>query len=321
MLNVPGTPWENLGTTFRESLKTSEAIVREAGLDYTISCYPMSCEMEQAVEGYHAYYRNSDGRYIGVVNNRFPKLVQNKDAFVLFDSLLQNGTVSVECAMDLKTGVNTIVVFKINEKYKILGDDVQHYLVAVNNHLRPDGGISVFNTPVRLACMNVMSQMVSSSVYSMRMPVLDDVIANKDLASQIMDSADTSISRINKYAEKLTKIQISSEYVEKILDKLFPFMKDTDGEILQNKSNDRVAEQREQFASCMDAPNLANYEGTAYIVYQGFIDYAQHWFRSADRGYSLDYKMSLLPGVCTSNAESNSMVIKLLKMLDEAAVK
>ena len=67
--------------------------------------------------------------------------------------------------------------------------------------------------------------------------------------------------------------------------------------MINNKHNENVAIIRDTFQRCLDKPDLANYEGTAWWVYNAVADFAQHYFKKVDKAYDLTYRMQRLKGV------------------------
>ena len=124
LLNVPGTLWENLGPTFDNPSTSSQEISTRARMDYDVSAHVMYDDQSQSILGYHSIYRDDTKQLLGVVNNRFPKVVQNRDAFVAFEPLMQSGQISIDTAMDLNNSAVSAAIFKIN---------ISFYAITISN--------------------------------------------------------------------------------------------------------------------------------------------------------------------------------------------
>lgn len=303
LLYVGETPWHGLGTKYESAPTSAEEIIKGAHLDYTVAADPMSTAHHDKVQNYHAIYREDTNHVLGVVNKQYPRLVQNIDAFTAFNSLI-GSDISVETAASLGFGEKVFGCFKINEKYKVQDDEIEHYLVVFNDHIRADGKVTVLNTPVRVVCQNTLSAALSDNLLKYRITCSHDDAINSSLASHILEAAERSKKALNDRAEELLKRKVTKEDVEKILDELFPYIK-VEGESTHNRANERTAMVRETFLTkCMGADNLANYRGTHYQVFNALTDFTQHYFKNSDDGLDLESRMKLLPGSGVESASS-----------------
>lgn len=317
MMNVPGTLWHNLGKTFKDEV-TSEAIIKSANLNYEISYHTMYDDIHSSISGYHSYYRNDTSALLGVVNQINPRIVQNVDSFLPLEDLMMSGDVSIETVNEFDKGKSIVGVFKTAVEYNVVGEPAEHYLVVVNDHLKPDGKIMVLHTPVRVACMNAMNDAVAKAVYSMRVPVIFDPAVNKSYGKEIMYSIESAAASLNARASKLLKVKVTEEKVEEMLDELLPFVRSDDGMILNSKANDSISIQRDTFQQCLQVDNLSNFDGTGYALYQATIDYTQHYFKSPEKGYDFNNKLGMLPKIGQGN-ESGTFVTKCLKFINSIA--
>lgn len=303
LLYVGETPWHGLGVKYEKAPSSSREIIEGAGLDWTVSDILMNTSIHDRVLNYHAIYRTDNNDVLGVVNKQHPKLVQNVDAFNAFDRLL--GTdVEIDTAASLGIGEKVFGCFKIGEKYKCQDDDIEHYLVVFNDHLKADGKVTILNTPVRVVCQNTLSAALSNNLLKYRITVTSNTEINSSLATHILEAAQHSKEYLQKQSDELLKRKVTKEDVEKILDELFPYIK-AEGESTHNKANERTAMQRETFLTrCMGADNLANYRGTHYQVFNALTDFTQHYFKNTDDGLDLEARMKLLPGAGYDSASS-----------------
>ena len=311
LLYVGETPWHGLGTRYASAPTTAEEVIRGAHLDWTVAADPMFTAHHDKVQNYHAIYREDADFVLGVVNKQYPVLVQNVDAFSAFDNLI-GSDVSVETAASLGFGERVFGCFKINEKYKVQDDEIEHYLVVFNDHLKADGKITVLNTPVRVVCQNTLSAALSDNLLKYRIKCSHDDAINSSLASHILEASKKSKKALIERSEELLSRKVTRETVEKILDELFPYIK-VEGESTHTRANERTAMMRETFLTkCMGADNLANYRGTHYQVFNALTDFTQHYFKNSDNGLDLESRMKLLPG--SGSESASSKVSKFLSM-------
>lgn len=316
LLNVTGRPWKDLGNQYKESILSSEEIVKQGNLDWTVSALPMRTDRSDPVQGYHAIYRDDTQSILGVVNNRYPSIVQNVDSFLLMEPLMKEGLVSLDISASYMNGKSIFGTFKLTKQYEVLGDKVDHYFIVVNDHTKPDGKVFILNTPIRIACQNALSHAISNSVYKLRMPVISDRIACEQLSTEIYNSADTAIATLNQKAEKLASQKITQSGKDKLMDELFPYIDvSPDDMSIHDKANETVEMMRSQFEDCLNASNLIDFKGTAYQMYNAIVDLSQHYYKNADKGYDLNYKMSMLPGIGNSGESQSIYITKFFKIL------
>lgn len=310
LIYVGERPWQGLGTHYETPPKDSIEIVEKANLDWTVCNEQVYTSPYGVVPNYHAIYRQDNNDFLGVVHTPRPNLVQNIDTFKTFDHMMNN-SVDFETASIIGRGEGIFGVFKVRDKFKVIDDDIDHYFVVINDHLKPDGKVMILNTPIRVVCQNALSHAISQNFYKFRIPITSDVGVNQDLAEKMITCCERSINQLTNRAEAMLKQKVSRDHMKKILTELFPY---TPGG--SEKANMSVDIARETFLSqCMSAPDLSNYAGTAYQVFNALTDYTQHYFKKVDNAYDLTHRMKTLPGVGT-DTEPNK-VAKFLKIKDK----
>lgn len=317
MMYVKETPWHGLGHRYEEAPKTPQEIITAAEMDWTVATAKMKTDMHNDVLNYHAIYREDNNMVLGVVNRARPIVVQNIDTFNAFEQILGR-EVTVDTAASLGHGETVFGCFKINEGYKILDDDIDHYFVVMNDHLKADGKITILNTPIRVVCQNTLSAALNNSIYKLRIPVLSDKNVNAELARKIISGAGSAIDSLSTNADKMVGKKVTRAHVEAVLDELFPFIESKGEESLHSKANERMEMIRSTFLTeCMGADNLGNYRGTQYQVFNALTDFESHYFRKPEKAYDLNYRMQSLPGMGADSARL--LAQKYLKIKDKIA--
>ena len=312
MLYVGNTPWHGFGTKYDTAPTSSEEIIKGAGLDWSVSALPMTTSIHDRVQNYHAIYREDSNQVLGVINKQYPKLVQNTDAFNAFNNLLGK-SIDVDTAASLGSGEKVFGCFKLKGNYKVQGEDFDHYLVVLNEHLKGDGKVTVINTPVRVVCQNTLSAALSNNVMKYRINITNDKAVNETLAMRIMDNVDSASKCLDKSAAQMLKSKVSREMIEKLLDELFPFIQASD-DSLHARANEAIEDIRNTFITeCMGADNLADFRGTQYQVFNALTDFDGHYFKNTDAGLDLDSRMKRLPGL----AGEGTVTAKGLKVMSK----
>lgn len=305
LIRVDGLAWTGLGAKYNEPPKSSEEIINGAKLNWTVNHEQMYTESHGKIPGWNTIYREDNNQILGVIYRHKITHVQNIDAFKAMEPLIADGRISVDTSACFGGTDQVFATFRINESYKILDDALDHYFVVINDHLKPDGKVTVLNTPVRVACMNVLAAALSKNLYNMRVPISSELGVNRNTASHIIMEAENSVKQLQEKAEKMATQKVSRECVEKLLDLLFPMLPADSLDNMRSKQNETAEIMRMTFINdCMNADNLQNYRGTQFQLFQAVTDFDSHYFKKVDSGYDLTYRMNRLPGVGTAYSET-----------------
>ncbi len=325
LMYVGGAPWDNLATPNdgEMAMLNADSIVKNYNLDYKIRTYPVS-DNNGVLPKYHSVYKYDDNEetFIGLANYNYPNAVQNNIAFKFMENSLKNGDTELVSAVDLNPRY-TVGVFENKQAFKIFDDDIKHYYVIINDHLKLDGKVMLLNTPVRVACTNAFNAAINKSLYCTRIPATDDERYNAELVSKLEDTAKNAIAGLEHKSKKLLEVKIDKKKYDKILDSIFPMPKvdniSEDEEMMPSgtimKHIELAEIQRATFNECMAKDDLQNYKGTGYQVFNAITDYTQHYFKKGEKAFDAKYKLTLLPKFGDVMNTEGALVNKVLKML------
>ena len=106
------------------------------------------------------------------------------------------------------------------------------------------------------------------------------------------------IVSLQKKAEDMVSKKIDKQYVDRLLDELFPYANPDNPESMFSKQNEMVSQLRATFLNkCMGADNLANYRGTQWQVLNSVIDWDDHFYKNMTKAYDINHRMKRLPGI------------------------
>lgn len=306
-------PWKNLCYEVKEP-KSFEEYVIDAKLDWEVDALPMYTELHDKVQGYHAIYRKDDLRIFGVVNKPYPKLIQNVNSFDVLASKM-SAELTLEHIGAINEGSGVFGVFSLAQQYKLIDDDLHQYLIVMNDHTAADGKLTIFNTPIRVACSNSLAAALSASQYKFRVALPDDPINYEDVAEKVLSMVGSSVIKLDDRAKKMLSLKLSAKQQNAILDTLFPIT--ASNELSEALGDDTINMQielnRETFINdCLGADNLSNYTGTFYQFFNAAADYSQHYYPKIDKTFDLSYRMKTLPGF--GGDGSAKFVDRLLKL-------
>lgn len=319
MLYVGEVPWHGLGHHYEVAPTTPAEIVAGAELNWTVAAAPMKTDLHTSVLNYNTIYREDTNRILGVVNKPNIELTQNSDMFNAFGELI-GSEVTTETAASLGVGTTVFGCFKISDTYKLLDDDVDHYLVVVNDHLKCDGKITVINTPIRVVCQNTLNAAIGNNKCLIRIPITASTKINVALAEKILKSVGSTMDRLKLRAEKLVSEKITRNYIDRVLDELFPYIEVKEGETsTHDRANEKVDMMRDVFVNdCLGAANLSNYSNTKYQVLNAVLDFSQHYFLNMTKSYDLKYRMGSVFG-SSDSTQPIGTTSKFMKIMDRIA--
>ena len=152
MVFAGATPWHGLGTEIDQDTGFWEAF-DSAGLNWEVDTKPLFTSDGEKVS-HRAAYRVSDGRILGIVGKRWTPL-QNRDAFEIFEPLVDAGEMVIHTAGSLRNGERIWALCQLNQNNSeiVAGDEVAKFVLLSNGH---DGKLAVHFgfTPIRVVCAN-----------------------------------------------------------------------------------------------------------------------------------------------------------------------
>ena len=261
-------PWHGLGTQVWSAPSSADAI-RLAGLDWTVSSREIFLADGTKIEGNYMNVRDTDERQLGVVGDRY-KIVQNSDAFEFTDALLGEG-VQYETAGSLQDGKIIWLLAKLPQKYEILGDKVDPYVVFTNTH-DGSGAVRVATTPVRVVCNNTLNFAMKTAkrTWSARHTgsindKMQDAMNTLELASKYMDAQ-------KEMFENLYKVKLTDDKFTTLIEALIPIT-----EKMTSRQLDNVQKIREDIRlRYYEAPDLKVLDKTGARFIQAIADTTSH---------------------------------------------
>jgi len=167
MFSVGETPWHGLGVVL-DSPPTILEGLEKANLNWTVRLLPLFCQIPVQGSGRRTageYYevtnravlREDTNEILGIVGANYT-ILQNTEAFKIFEPLVESKDLLLETAGSLKNGRRVWILGRINAEGAEIGkgDEVRPYVLLSNSH---DGTMAVrFGfTPVRVVCNNTLS--------------------------------------------------------------------------------------------------------------------------------------------------------------------
>jgi phage/plasmid-related protein TIGR03299 len=268
MFYVRKTPWHGLGIKVDEALTSKEALIA-AGLNWNVGQKNVMTDYCNVIPGYRANIRESDGRVLGVVSDRY-KIVQNADAFTFTDNLINHG-VTYETAGSLQDGRKIWLLAKLPDSYKLADEKVEPYVVFSNSH-DGTGAIKVAMTPIRVVCQNTLNLALNDAKRVWSMIHTGDIMTKLDEARQTLLLAGQYMGKLQREAEMLSIIRLSDRKVMQYTNELL-HIRDEATE-LQRRNVEGM--RRDLMTRYYEAPDLSVLPKNGWRFINAVSDFATH---------------------------------------------
>ena len=266
---VRETPWHGQGVRVEEAPSSTDAI-RLAGLDWKVQQEAVYTENGIRIDGTKANVRDKDGKVLGVVGSKY-QIVQNEDAFKFTDALLGEG-VKYETAGSLKDGRTIWLLAKLPNKYEILGDAVDPYIVFTNTH-DGSGAVRVAMTPIRVVCNNTLNMALKGAKRTWSTRHTGNIESKLDDALETLAFADEYMKATQKTFEDLYKIKLSEFEVRNAINNIVPINEEV---MTQQTIDNQKLIRNDILYRFKEAPDLKERESTGARLIQAVADTASH---------------------------------------------
>ncbi len=268
MFSTRVTPWHGLGKIVAEA-PTSEDAIHLAGLDWDVVQQKIYLEDGTEIKDAYANVRSSDNKPLGIVGNRY-QIVQNIEAFSFTDSLLGEG-VKYETAGSLKDGKTIWLLAKLPDKYEILGDKVDPYIVFTNTH-DGTGSVKVAMTPVRVVCNNTLNMALHSATRTWTTRHTGDINKKLTDAQNTLQLAQNYMNETKVLFEKLNTVKMNDILLHRTVNNLVPIVPEMSARQEENAKTIRA----DIITRYNDAPDLVDRDKTGARFIQAVADSTSH---------------------------------------------
>lgn len=260
------TPWQQLGTDITNAKNVDEAMTM-AGLNYTVEKKPIYDANGRVINGFFANTNTSNDSVMGIVKKNY-QIVQNIDAFDFTNNLVNEG-VDFEKAGSFHHGNAAWLLAKMPE-VEILGDATAPFLVFVNS-FDGTGAVRVAMVPMRIACSNALNFALKHAVRSWSTKHVGDIYGKLEEAKYTLGLANNYLTALNEEAEKLAIKPMTDNEFAKIFDSIMPINANDSARKIRNVEDIKTA-----MFDALKAPDLANFNGTAYQKLMAVTDAIDH---------------------------------------------
>lgn len=266
--------WHGLGQIV-DGAMTSEQAIELARLDYTVELAPATFNINKVqsivIPDKFATFRTDTNMPLGVVGNRYT-IVQNKEAFGFFDSIVGSNLAMFETAGVLGQGERIFVSAKMPDVIRIEGtDDLTEVYVLLTSSHDGSGSIIAAVTPVRVVCQNTLNAALKNTISRVAIRHTTNASKKLEAAHKLLGISHKYVTEVNEMFNSLAKKSITDAKVKELVEQLFKG-EDKDGKISTRTNNIREAVLDSYFTGIGQNQII----GTAWGAYNGVTHYLDH---------------------------------------------
>jgi phage/plasmid-like protein (TIGR03299 family) len=261
------TPWNQIGTDIT-GIKNINMALQVSNLDFEVVKNPIFDNNGNTISGWFANTNISNGDVLGIVKKNY-QIVNNNEAFDFVDSLVDEG-VEFERAGQFHYGRASWILGKM-PRTDILADTFDPYLLFTNS-FDGTGSIKVAIIPLRIACSNAINMALKRANRTWSTRHIGNINGKLEEAKYTLGLADNYMTALKEEANRLVAKKMSNTEFKQIVDRVLPI--DTNKDSARKIRN--IEDIKSAIYSCLQAPDLANFNGTAWGYLQATTDALDH---------------------------------------------
>lgn len=291
--SVQQKAWHGLGQIVSDYPTSAEAI-QFAGLDYRVekrrlftfdsrNSFGNANTIQPTVEvpSHFATVRTDNDAVLGVVGKDY-QVVQNRDAFSFFDSIVEGEGIQYETAGALGKGERIFITAKLPTYIQVGRDDlIEKYLFLTTSH-DGFGAITAAFTPVRIVCANTLNAAMHNHTASIKIRHTLGARERLQQAHKLMGISNQLSTELEELFNQWVKVRITDSEVKKLIELALAPGK----EVLQGLAAERKELLSKQFqntcehafAYAMSNPTqqMETTKGTLFGAYNAVTGYFQN---------------------------------------------
>lgn len=285
--------WHNLGQIITDYPTSAEAI-QHAGLDYEIEKRKLftasSAEIildneivhnNIEVPNYYSTVRTDNDAVLGVVGKDY-QIVQNRDAFSFFDSIVGGDGILYETAGALGKGERIFITAKLPDYIRVGNDDlIEKYIFLTTSH-DGSGSITAAFTPIRIVCNNTLNAAMNNKTNTVRIRHTSNARQRLEQAHKVMGISDMLSSQMESIFNHWTKIRITDNEVKKLIQSALVPNKEVLKTIQEGKEEDlstcftNMVDSAFEYAMSNPTQLMETTKGTVFGAYNSLTGYFQN---------------------------------------------
>lgn len=295
--SVKEKAWHNLGQIIQE-YPTSEDAIKFAGLDYEVEKSPLftkgagiiensngieMIDSELEVPNYFANIRTDNNTVLGVVGKDY-QIVQNREAFSFFDSIVGGGNgILYETAGALGNGERIFITAKLPDYIRIgNGDDITEKYIFLTTSHDGSGSITAAFTPVRIVCQNTLNASLKNMSNVVRIRHTAGAKQRLDDAHKVMGLANKLSTELESTFNHWAKIKVGDDEMKKLIQLALCPNKETLNHLRKGNFDDvstvfkNTVDDAFAYAMISESQQMKTTKGTLFGAYNSVTGYFQN---------------------------------------------
>ena len=293
------TTWSSVGTDV-SSQTTVDEILKQAGLDYTVTKEPVYLRDGILVPSRIATLKEETREPIGLVSDRY-EIYQNADAFSFLEEIPD-----IKFVRAGETYNGMVYIIGKLPSLKVLDDEFTPYVIFQTSH---NGWFSLRATicPLRIVCQNQFAMSFKNMTNTISIQHSKRMEGKIMEAQQLLKDTALYMRGFTNTAEELALLKITDTDRSKICDAFFESTK-----AITERQQAALEEKKYRFNLCYNDADNSNFRGTAWGLINALTDYETHKERkqtehSADTAF---LQVTFDPGVMTRMLNIISNTVK-----------
>lgn len=269
--------WHNLGKVLDNPLTAEQAII-EAGLEFHVEKQQLYLPNGTKAKGAFATVRMDTNKQLGLVGSRYT-ILQNRDAFGFFDSIVDAQEAIYETAGVLGKGEKIWIMAKLPERFTIAGtnDEIETFVVLMNSH-DMSTPIIAFTTHVRVVCNNTLNAALHNSVNRISIRHTASAEFQLSKAHEILGITDQLSHEMKLIWKDMSKKIVTDEFMDEFMDSFLPVPKPSENEDKKRRTP-RVLKYRVELSEAIlksAGQDMKGVRDTAWGLYNGTTFWLDH---------------------------------------------
>lgn len=232
-----------------------------------------------------ATYREDTNQIFGVVGSKY-HVIQNKDAFSFFDSLVDKGEAIYNNAGFMGIGETIFISAKMPDYIEVGKDNIEKNLVITMSH-DGTGSIKIFFTPIRIVCKNTLNVALRGAYNKISIRHTRSAKENLSNASKILNMSNKLTNELGLIFTTMSKKYIVDKDTSNYLADVFlteeELKKKGNMNIASTYRNNIISSRKyniikdvNNYIKTHDTQLTPETEGTIYGLFQGITGYMQN---------------------------------------------
>jgi phage/plasmid-like protein (TIGR03299 family) len=279
--------WHGLGTILEDFPGWDEAYVL-AGHDFEVienDVYLQAIGVDgddiaedfTLLDGYKAVTNDKTGTVFAVHNATY-EVIQNPVGWDLAKLIVDQGSVKIETAGVLKDGAVCWALLRLDEPYRIKGDDSDIYpYVTVSWAHDGTAALRCYPTDVRVVCWNTHTAALEAAQRDDRAFTFrhtKNVAAKIEDAKAVMAGVRDNSAQFRELADELATIKVTNKVKEQFLGLFIP---EPEGDVVSDRVRNNIDEARDSWRALFDGDTIPDaHRNTAYGLVEASVEYLDY---------------------------------------------